>query len=274
MLVPVTRAISPRGAAAGAGGVVQRDRRAGGDARGGSRPTWTADKIVTIAFGMLNEHLPDDRLRDPGDVLPGEAGRLVARAGRRPAGSAFAGFTSAAGRSSTTWPAPSPRPDPRCSRWLRRAARRPARGGGFRRATGAHRPHRQIADPPTLTRRSTGGKPMSRRASRAGVPLLGAGTCLPHALRARSGVSTIDTMPGLYARVGTLGLDVAESHTTYLLLVGSVPPAAVILGHRAAGRAGTPPCCYLSLSPKAAPACRVALPAQRFPVLRPGSPGP
>ena len=50
-------------------------------------------------------------------------------------------------------------------------------------------------------------------------PVVGPGVAGPYALRARFGVSTIDTMPGLYAQWERWAADVAESHTTYLPLV-------------------------------------------------------
>ena len=75
--------------------------------------------------------------------------------------------------------------------------------------------------------------------ARAGVPSWGPELLARTHYALGSGVSTIDTLPDLYAQWERWAADVAESHTTYLPLVRfRSPQAAVVLGHRAARGAG------------------------------------
>ena len=110
--------------------------------------------------------------------------------------------------------------------------------------------------------------------ARAGVPSWGPELLARTHYALGSGVSTIDTLPDLYAQWERWAADVAESHTTYLPLVRfRSPQAAVVLGHRAAGRAG-----LRRAVPGAVPRGRAggtgpAVPAQRVPVLQPDRPG-
>ena len=81
----------------------------------GSRLTRMADKIVTIAFRVLNEHIPDYGRRDR--VMSFQAAAILVAQLAAWLGTAFVGFTL------LLWPfehdrgvgRPSPRPDPRCS---------------------------------------------------------------------------------------------------------------------------------------------------------------
>ena len=75
--------------------------------------------------------------------------------------------------------------------------------------------------------------------ARAGVPSWGPELLARTHYALGSGVSTLDTMPDLYAQWERWAADVTESHTTYLPLVRfRSPTTAVVLGDRAAGRAG------------------------------------
>ena len=97
----------------------------------------------------------------------------------------------------------------------------------------------QIASLPTLyaafNRRET---EVALLNARAGVPSWGPELLARTHYALGSGMSTIDTLPELYARWERWAADVAESHATYLPLVRFRSPAAVVLGDGPAGGAG------------------------------------
>ena len=75
--------------------------------------------------------------------------------------------------------------------------------------------------------------------ARAGVPSWGPELLARTHYALGTGMSTLDTMPDLYAQWERWAADVGVSHTTYLPLVRFRSPcAAVLLGDRTAGRAG------------------------------------
>ena len=91
----------------------------------------------------------------------------------------------------------------------------------------------------------------AQRAGRGAV--VGAGTAFAHPLRARNGVSTLDSMPDLYARWESWAADVGESRTTYPVLVRFRSPGAVSSWVTALLAVLDSAAMFLALSPQAAP---------------------
>ena len=85
-----------------------------------------------------------------------------------------------------------------------------------------------------------------------------------------SGVSTIDTMPALYAQWERWAADVAESHTTYLPLVRFRSPQPLSSWVTALLAVLDSAALFLSLSPKAAPVVPARLCLRSGLVLHPG----
>lgn len=95
---------------------------------------------------------------------------------------------------------------------------------------------------------------------RAGVPSWGPELLARTHYALGSGVSTLDTMPELYSRWERWAADVAESHTTYLVLVRFRSPRPLSSWVTALLAMLDSAALYLSLSPKSAP----AVPARLF----------
>jgi len=89
--------------------------------------------------------------------------------------------------------------------------------------------------------------------ARAGVPSWGPELLARTHYALGSGVSTVDTLPDLYARWEVWAADVAESHTTYLPLVRFRSPRPLSSWVTALLAVLDSAALYLSLSPKAAP---------------------
>jgi len=89
--------------------------------------------------------------------------------------------------------------------------------------------------------------------ARAGVPSWGPELLARTHYALGSGVSTIDTLPDLYARWEVWAADVAESHTTYLPLVRFRSPRPLSSWVTALLAVLDSAAMYLSLSPKSAP---------------------
>ena len=220
----------------------------------GSRLTRMADKIVTIAFRMLNEHIPEYRRRDR--VMSFQAAAILVAQLAAWLATAFAGFTlllwpfehdlggafSAAGSSLFTLGFDVP------------PGTTPAVMVFAGAATGLTILTLQIAYLPTLyaafNRRETDVALLN---SRAGVPSWGPELLGRTYYALGSGVSTIDTMPALYAQWERWASDVAESHTTYLPLVRFRSPQPLSSWVTALLAVLDSAALYLSLSPKAAP---------------------
>jgi hypothetical protein len=88
---------------------------------------------------------------------------------------------------------------------------------------------------------------------RAGVPSWGPELLARTHYALGSGMSTLDTMPDLYAQWERWGADVAESHTTYLPLVRFRSPGALSSWVTALLAVMDSAALFLALSPKAAP---------------------
>jgi hypothetical protein len=89
--------------------------------------------------------------------------------------------------------------------------------------------------------------------ARAGVPSWGPELLARTHYALGSGVSTVDTLPDLYARWEVWAADVAESHTTYLPLVRFRSPRPLSSWVTALLAVLDSAALYLALSPKAAP---------------------
>jgi hypothetical protein len=89
--------------------------------------------------------------------------------------------------------------------------------------------------------------------ARAGVPSWGPELLARTHYALGSGVSTIDTLPDLYARWERWAADVAESHTTYLPLVRFRSPGPLASWVTALLAVLDSAALFLALSPKAAP---------------------
>src|SRR5262249_2835359 len=89
--------------------------------------------------------------------------------------------------------------------------------------------------------------------SRAGVPSWGPELLARTHYALGSGVSTIDTLPDLYARWERWAADVAESHTTYLPLVRFRSPRPLSSWVTALLAVLDSAALFLALSPKSAP---------------------
>ena len=219
----------------------------------GSRLTRMADKIVTIVFRVLNEHIPDYRRRDR--VMSFQAAAILVAQLAAWLGTAFAGFTlllwpfehnlagafTAAGSSLFTLGFDVP------------SGTTPAVMIFAGAATGLTILTLQIAYLPTLyaafNRRET---EVALLNARAGVPSWGP-ELLGRTYYGLGGVSTIDTMPALYAQWERWAADVAESHTTYLPLVRFRSPQPLSSWVTALLAVLDSAALFLSLSPKAAP---------------------
>jgi hypothetical protein len=104
--------------------------------------------------------------------------------------------------------------------------------------------------------------------------LLGAGPAGPYHYALRSGASTSDTLPDLYAQWENWTAEVAESHTTYLPLMRfRSPRPAVVVGHGAAGCAGLGSALPRAITAHRASGARTALPAWWFRLPQPCRPG-
>ena len=88
---------------------------------------------------------------------------------------------------------------------------------------------------------------------RAGVPSWGPELLARTHYALGSGMSTLDTMPDLYAQWERWGADVAESHTTYLPLVRFRSPGALSSWVTALLAVMDSAALFLTVSPKAAP---------------------
>ena len=220
----------------------------------GSRLTRMADKSVTVVFRVLNEHISEYGVRDR--VMAFQAAAiLLAQLGawlvtsffgfalllwpfEHNAASAFA----AAGSSLFTLGFDEP------------SGTTPAVMVFVAAATGLIIVTLQIAYLPTLygafNRRET---EVALLNSRAGVPSWGPELLGRTHYALGVGVSTIDTMPGLYAQWERWASDVAESHTTYLPLVRFRSPQPLSSWVTALLAVLDSAALYLSLSPKAAP---------------------
>ena len=89
-----------------------------------------------------------------------------------------------------------------------------------------------------------------------------------------SGMSTLDTMPALYAQWERWASDVAESHTTYLGLVRFRSPQPLSSWVTSLLAVLDSAALFLALSPESrAGGTSAAVPARRIPVLQPGRAG-
>ena len=219
----------------------------------GSRLTRMADKIVTIVFRALNEHIPDYRRRDR--VMSFQAAAILIAQLAAWLGTSFAGFTlllwpfehnlagafAAAGSSLFTLGFDVP------------SGTTPAVMVFAGAATGLTILTLQIAYLPTLygafNRRET---EVALLNARAGVPSWGP-ELLARTHYGLGSMSTLDTMPALYAQWERWAADVAESHTTYLPLVRFRSPQPLSSWVTALLAVLDSAALYLSLSPKAAP---------------------
>ena len=110
--------------------------------------------------------------------------------------------------------------------------------------------------------------------ARAGVPSWGPELLARTHYALGSGVSTIDTLPDLYAQWERWAADVAESHTTYLPLVRFRSPRPLSSWVTALLAVLDSAALFLALSPAVrAGGTGPAVPAQRVPVLQPDRPG-
>ena len=202
----------------------------------GSRLTRMSDKCVTIVFRLVSEHVVDYRRRDR--ILSVQAATIL-----------FAQLTVwliaafvAAGSSLFTLGFDEP------------PGATPAVMVFVAAATGLIIVTLLIAYLPTLygafNRRET---EVALLNARAGVPSWGPELLARTHYALGSGVSTIDTMPALYAQWERWAADVAESHTTYLPLVRFRSPQPLSSWVTALLAVLDSAALYLSLSPKAAP---------------------
>ena len=220
-----------------------------------SRLTRAADKFVNVLFRMINERLADYRRRDR--VLAAQAAaillaQLLVWLGISLIGFAallwpfekggVAGAFTSAGSAMFTLGFEVP------------AGTTPAFMVFAGAATGLVILTLQIAYLPTLyaafNRRET---EVTLLNARAGVPSWGPELLARTHYALGSGVSTIDTMPGLYAQWERWAADVAESHTTYLPLVRFRSPQPRSSWVTALLAVLDSAALFLSLSPKAAP---------------------
>ena len=109
--------------------------------------------------------------------------------------------------------------------------------------------------------------------ARAGVPSWGPELLARTHYALGSGVSTINTMPELYAQWERWAADVAESHTTYLPLVRFRSPRPKSSWVTALLAVLDSAALFLSLSPERPERARPAVPAQRVRLLPPDRPG-
>ena len=219
-----------------------------------SRLTRMADKTVTIVFRMLSEHIADYRRRDR--LMAVQAAAILLAQLTAWLGTSFIGFAlllwpferdaaaafTVAGSSLFTLGFDVP-PGTTPAIMVFAAA-----------ATGLTILTLQIAYLPTLyaafNRRET---EVALLNARAGFPSWGPELLARTHYALGSGVSTIDTMPALYAQWERWAADVAESHTTYLPLVRFRSPQPLSSWVTALLAVLDSAALFLSLSPKAAP---------------------
>jgi hypothetical protein len=109
--------------------------------------------------------------------------------------------------------------------------------------------------------------------ARAGVPSWGP-ELLARTLHALgSGVSTIDTLPDLYAQWERWAADIAESHTTYLPLARFRSPDRSRPGSQRCSRCWTPRRCPSTVAELGAGRTGPPAPAGRIPVIQPDRSG-
>ena len=213
-----------------------------------------SDKCVTIVFRMVSEHVADYRRRDR--ILSAQAAAILFAQLSVWLITAFVGFALllwpfehdmttafiAAGSSLFTLGFDEP------------PGATPAVMVFVAAATGLIIVTLLIAYLPTLygafNRRET---EVALLNARAGVPSWGPELLARTHYALGSGVSTIDTMPALYAQWERWAADVAESHTTYLPLVRFRSPQPLSSWVTALLAVLDSAALYLSLSPKAAP---------------------
>ena len=220
-----------------------------------SRLTRAADKFVNVLFRMINERLADYRRRDR--VLAAQAAAILLAQLLVWLGTSFVGFAlllwpfekgglagafTSAGSAMFTLGFEVP------------AGTTPAFMVFVGAATGLVILTLQIAYLPTLyaafNRRET---EVALLNARAGFPSWGPELLARTHYALGSGVSTIDTMPGLYAQWERWAADVAESHTTYLPLVRFRSPQPFSSWVTALLAVLDSAALFLSLSPKSAP---------------------
>ena len=220
----------------------------------GSRLTRMSDKFVTIMFRLVSEHVVDYKRRDR--ILSAQAAAILFAQLTVWLVTAFVGFALllwpferdmtaafvAAGSSLFTLGFDEP------------PGATPAVMVFVAAATGLIIVTLLIAYLPTLygafNRRET---EVALLNARAGVPSWGPELLARTHYALGSGVSTIDTMPALYAQWERWAADVAESHTTYLPLVRFRSPQPLSSWVTALLAVLDSAALYLSLSPKAAP---------------------
>lgn len=220
-----------------------------------SRLTRAADKSVSVLFRIISEHVTDYRRRDR--VLAGQAAAILLAQLLLWLGTSYAGFAL------LFWPF-----EPRgvaaafvtsgssmfTLGFSEPAGTTPAVMTFVAAGTGLVILTLLIAYLPTLyaafNRRET---EVALLNARAGVPSWGPELLARTHYGLGSGVSTIDTMPGLYAQWERWAADVAESHTTYLPLVRFRSPQPYSSWVTALLAVLDSAALFLSLSPKAAP---------------------
>ena len=110
--------------------------------------------------------------------------------------------------------------------------------------------------------------------ARAGVPSWGPELLARTHYALGSGMSTLGTMPDLYAQWERWSADIAESHTTYLPLVRFRSPGPLSSWVTALLAVLDSAALFLALSPGVgAGGTGSAVPARRIPVLQPDRPG-
>ncbi len=220
-----------------------------------SRLTRAADKSVNVLFRMINERLADYRRRDR--VLAVQAAAILLAQLLIWLGTSFIGFAlllwpfekggvagafTSAGSAMFTLGFEVP------------PGTTPAFMVFAGAATGLIIITLQIAYLPTLyaafNRRET---EVALLNARAGIPSWGPELLARTHYGLDSGVSTIDTMPALYAQWERWAADVAESHTTYLPLVRFRSPQPFSSWVTALLAVLDSAALFLSLSPKSAP---------------------
>src|SRR4029450_3755463 len=209
---------------------------------------------VNGAFGLVTAAIPDYRRRDR--VLVGQAAAILLMQLAAWLGVAFLGYglllwpLVPGGLGSAATVAGSSLFPP----GFREPAGAPSAVGFAAAATGLVVVTLQIAYLPTLyaafNRRET---EVALLNARAGVPSWGPELLARTHYALGSGMSTIDTLPDLYARWERWAADVAESHTTYLPLVRFRSPRPLSSWVTALLAVLDSAALFLALSPKSAP---------------------
>ena len=217
--------------------------------------TRLVDQIVTKTFGLVAKHIPSYRRRDR--LLAAQAPVILIGQLAAWLGISFAGFMlllwpfvtggitrafTVAGSSMFTLGFSEP------------VGTVPAAVVFAAAATGLVIVTLQIAYLPTLysafNRRET---EVALLNARAGVPSWGPELLARTHYALGTGISTIDTLPGLYAEWERWAADVAESHTTYLPLVRFRSPRPLSSWATALLAVLDSAALFLALSPKSAP---------------------